>query len=414
MIRKVFSKRNRDGWAFDAKRRRCWSWQFDIRLASGRRLREAGFLSRREAEIAVAKVRLSEKESRYGILRPFDYPTVEELIAKHVSHIENPHERTRAGRVTAYWLRLLPRGLRVNELVTAHLQLLIDNRRADGLAASSIDREMTILGTMLHSARLYFPALSSWQSPAIARPKGNRRPRRERVITADELMRVISALYAPRRTGETKIQFTKRRNVGHVFRMTLLCGGARKGEICKLRWTDVDWKVKADRPRPLPVSGLCPPQAGVGQEASLGVIYVRGTKTANSSPRNARPIEITESIAEILSDRRVTVPNDCPFIFTTRGGEVTHYYDIMRAACEAVGVPYGKKTAGGFVTHDMRHTAATLMLRAGVDIATVGEILGHTDRTMTMNYAHSSAETKRTAMRTVEEFAATGTLGKVD
>ncbi len=38
--------------------------------------------------------------------------------------------------------------------------------------------------------------------------------------------------------------------------------------------------------------------------------------------------------------------------------------------------------------HDLRHTAATLMIANGVDIKTVKEICGHADITTTMNYVH--------------------------
>lgn len=38
--------------------------------------------------------------------------------------------------------------------------------------------------------------------------------------------------------------------------------------------------------------------------------------------------------------------------------------------------------------HDLRHTAATLMLSHGVDIKSVQEILGHENITTTMIYVH--------------------------
>ena len=39
--------------------------------------------------------------------------------------------------------------------------------------------------------------------------------------------------------------------------------------------------------------------------------------------------------------------------------------------------------------HDLRHTAATLMLQNGVDISTTADILGHKDPAMTLRkYAH--------------------------
>jgi integrase len=169
--------------------------------------------------------------------------------------------------------------------------------------------------------------------------------------------------------------------------MTLLTGGARKGEICKIRRDHIDW-------------------------GSM-VLQIVGTKTeGRSAGTTVRPVEIMDSIAEILRERLAVIPKDQQYIFTRSGGEVTHYYEILRAACGATGVLYGRNVVGGLVTHDTRHTAATRMLQAGHDLATVGSVLGHTDRTMTMNYSHANRETVHKAMQVVEEFAGTGTLGK--
>ena len=57
---------------------------------------------------------------------------------------------------------------------------------------------------------------------------------------------------------------------------------------------------------------------------------------------------------------------------------------------------FGKalKRAGleGVRFHDLRHTAATMMVISGVDLVTVKEILGHFSIEMTMHYAHPTAE----------------------
>ncbi len=48
--------------------------------------------------------------------------------------------------------------------------------------------------------------------------------------------------------------------------------------------------------------------------------------------------------------------------------------------------------------HDLRHTAATYMLKNGADIKTVQEILGHADVKTTMRYLNPLEETKRSAL----------------
>jgi integrase len=52
--------------------------------------------------------------------------------------------------------------------------------------------------------------------------------------------------------------------------------------------------------------------------------------------------------------------------------------------------------------HDCRHTAATMMVMSGVDLATVKEILGHSSIEMTMRYAHPTTEGKMNAVRALE------------
>jgi integrase len=57
----------------------------------------------------------------------------------------------------------------------------------------------------------------------------------------------------------------------------------------------------------------------------------------------------------------------------------------------------------GLRLHDLRHTAASWMVEAGVDLVTVSKILGHSSIQMTMRYAHPTPENmKRAVERLVE------------
>ena len=59
--------------------------------------------------------------------------------------------------------------------------------------------------------------------------------------------------------------------------------------------------------------------------------------------------------------------------------------DIARAKA-ALGL------TGKVTFHDMRHSAASEMINAGVDLFTVGQVLGHRDPRSTKRYSHLTAE----------------------
>lgn len=59
-----------------------------------------------------------------------------------------------------------------------------------------------------------------------------------------------------------------------------------------------------------------------------------------------------------------------------------------------------KRAGLGKITwHMFRHTFASRLTRDGVDIVTVKELLGHSNISTTMRYAHSNDEAKRRAVR---------------
>ena len=55
-----------------------------------------------------------------------------------------------------------------------------------------------------------------------------------------------------------------------------------------------------------------------------------------------------------------------------------------------------------FVPYDLRHTFATRVAQAGIDIATLAALLGHGSLRSVHKYGHPTADHKKSAMQTFE------------
>ena len=159
----------------------------------------------------------------------------------------------------------------------------------------------------------------------------------------------------------------------------LAATGARRGEACGLRWSDID-----------PDAGTVSIHRSVATVA--GGIVIKDTKT-----HAARRIAIDPETLAALARQRVRMEeraricrvafNEDGFVFTSEvdGSHPLHPDTItggFRRLCDKVGLK-------GVRLHDLRHLHATQLLAAGVPVRTVSGRLGHANAATTLNvYAH--------------------------
>jgi integrase len=138
----------------------------------------------------------------------------------------------------------------------------------------------------------------------------------------------------------------------------------RRGEILGLRWTDVD--------------------------------LVRGFITLETSKSGrGRKIPLSGTVAAALGG----VPHRGEFVFWNAETK-THVKDVKKGFAAALDTA----KIEGLRFHDLRHTAASKMVEAGVDLVTVSKILGHASIQMTMRYAHPTPEALRQAVNRLGDF----------
>jgi integrase len=164
-------------------------------------------------------------------------------------------------------------------------------------------------------------------------------------------------------------------DLGALLRVAAVTG-ARRGELCALRWTDVDF-----------VAGtMVIARAVVGR--SNGSVTERQTKTGNR-----RRIALDRDTLDVLGRHRnrcearaevadATLPDDA-FIFSPAvDGSQPWRPDGVSLALRRMRTRLGA-TSGTLLS--LRHFAATQLLAAGIDIRTVAGRIGHSQPSTTLN-----------------------------
>ena len=150
--------------------------------------------------------------------------------------------------------------------------------------------------------------------------------------------------------------------------------GVRLGEACNLKIQDI-------RPEIIRVTGK-------GQK--VREIYL--------PPETRRAIQSYLEARTVPSDRE-----DLPYLFTTRAGKKMSYA-FFRKICSDVAFAAGVK----FHPHMARHTYASDLLRAGVSVVYVSQLLGHEDLESTSIYLHPSQYEAIEKVRSVDLFRVQG------
>lgn len=202
----------------------------------------------------------------------------------------------------------------------------------------------------------------------------------------------INALSREDRTRMLSIARTSLPNPLSIAIELALTTGMRRGEICALRWSDVDETKKT-----ISVNHA------LGREN--GSYYVKEPKTAGSQ----RTVPLTAFTLRALVAIRTDKQNICkamgikfgdPYILGTIGEDTKPYRpDLLSKEYTA----FCKINGFDCTFHDLRHTFATFMIGGGVDVRTVASYLGHSSVSMTLNtYADADPEAKLSAVDKIE------------
>jgi len=233
-------------------------------------------------------------------------------------------------------------------------------RRSEGAADGTIQQELALLKRMLSLASRATP-------PKIARIPYIQMPRANNVRTGfierEAYVRLLAALPDYLRPVVTMAYST----------------GMRRGEICSLRWENVDLLNR--------------------------IVRLNAVETKNGEGR-VIPVsdELLEALTAQLHLRNTTVP-DCSFVFfrivKTKGNArwfpIADFRGAWNTACGAAGLT-------GLIFHDLRRSAVRNLVRSGVQETVAMKISGHKTTSVFQRYNITSELDLMDAVRKLQKL----------
>lgn len=254
----------------------------------------------------------------------------------------------------------------------------ISKRTGKPLSMASVNRELSYLRRMLNIAKRQGWIYENPFNLGDVLIQASSEVKRERILTVAEEKRLLDAcgdrISKYNRNGKDilmKDKADKREHLRLII-LTALDTGMRQGEILSLTWKHIDLEQK---------------------RITLRAFH---TKTAT-----ARPVPITPRLeSEFIKLREKALQNlnegetlSEQLVFGIKNN-VKRSFNKARELAGLSEVRF----------HDLRHTAATRLVRSGIPISEAGKLLGHTQAQTTYRYINVDDDTLRRASEALTNY----------
>jgi len=351
--------------------------------------------SRREAEALLVRRKKEVQEGRDPtVVRKIKHHTFGELRDQYLIWAERQRSfRSKKGFIKQ--LRKTFGGLPLRNFNTRLLEEYQSKALAKGKSHSTINRHIATLKHMFTKA-VEWEMVEEEILKKVRRvkllPENNRRLRYLSKVECQALVDACAPHLRP-------------------IVVTALNTGMRKEEILSLEWDrNIDLKhgfillekTKNGERREIPINNTL-------RETLQGLVRHLKSPYVFTDRAGNRFKDLKKSFAAALRDAAL---DQCPSCrFEVQAGEATE-----PGQCPECGVMMERrKGIKDFRFHDLRHTFASHLVMAGVDITTVKELLGHKTLAMTLRYAHLAPAHKAKAVEILDRnLGLNATIQKVD
>ena len=351
---------------------------------TGKRIRKTAVVhgSMRNAEQVIK--RLERELENQG-------PVTSSRFGEWVEHWLKDADKTRAARTMAEYRRML----------TTRILPALGHIRLDQFSARHIFEFMTKLAGVKHARntettiskhrqRKYYCLLSVIFQDAVYSGLLNTNPVRQ--VRAPRIENHRARFYEPQDVGRLWQALQTEPLMWRAIIATGLLLGIRRGELMGLRWSDINFERMS----------VCIERSAY--RISRDPQQVKAPKTATSR----RCLPMPEPLAPILKvwqTEQAGTADD--YICAVARGKWLH----IDAPTTWFAKFIGRHQLPSMNLHSLRHTAATIMLEAGIPVRTVSEHLGHGQTSTTTNiYAHTTQSSRELVAKVMKNAVTNGEL----
>ncbi len=315
----------------------------------GKMIRESsGSTKFRDADHLLIKRKSAIKEGKAPQVKKIANYSFTDLAEKYLSYINGRH--LSAGTIKYIIRQLVERfnALPLRNFNTALVEQYQTELINSGLKNASVNKKLNTLKAM-------FTKAADWE---MVEEETLKRVRKIKHLPEDKRLRFVS-------TEECRELLNSCDPHLRPIVITALNTGMRKGEILSLQWE---------------------------KHIDLKHGFIMLDKTKN---HERREIPINATLGDTLTG--ITRRLDVPYVFhDPKTGK--RYQDIKKSFATAL----RRARIQDFHFHDCRHTFASHLVMAGVDLTTVSRLLGHKDIKMTLRYSHLAPAHMKNAVNVLD------------